>query len=228
MYGRQDISISYSDHSARTHRIIANVADHSKQCSGAPRAKRCNLKLDKTKTKRGYIQKLNELCMSKHFNNHSEDDATVEVSRPLSPQPKEESDRPISPSPNSTQPPPENLGTQQSDKLPEATLCSKPVQKRKPLKQLPINFETKPQVHSSSPSPQKKHSPVNKTPESHNLTPGLPSTVTNPQPRPLRKARCPHCSKEYAFRSGLTKHLKKDHSDKTSSTSSGNIKCNSR
>ena len=208
-------TISYSDHSTRTHQIIANVADHSKQCSGAPRF---NLKLDKTKTKRGYIQNLN----TKHFNNHSKDDATVEVSiaKPLSPQPKEESNSPISP-PNPTQYPLENLG---SDKLPEATLLSKPVQKREPLKQLPINL--KPQIHSLSPSPQKKHSPVNKTPESHNLTSGLPSPVTNPQPRPLRKAKCPHCSKEYAFRSGLTKHLKKDHSDKTSSTSSGNIKCN--
>ena len=215
-------TISYSDHSTRTHQIIANVADHSKQCSGAPRAKRFNLKLDKTKTKRGYIQNLNRLCMSKHFNNHSKDDATVEVSiaKPLSSQPKEESNSPIPP-PNPMQHPPENLG---SDKLPEATLLSKPVQKREPLKQLPINL--KPQIHSSSPSPQKKHSPVNKTPESHNLTSGLPSPVTNPQPRPLRKAKCPHCSKEYAFRSGLTKHLKKYHSDKTSSTSSGNIKCN--
>ena len=197
-------TISYSDHSTRTHQIIANVADHSKQCSCAPRAKRFNLKLDKTKTKRGYIQNLNRLCMSKHFNNHSKDDATVEVSiaKPLSPQPKEESNSPISP-PNPTQHPPENLG---SDKLPEAILLSKPVQKREPLKQLPINL--KPQIHSSSPSPQKKHS------------------LTNPQPRPLRKAKCPHCSKEYAFRSGLTKHLKKDHSGKTSSTLSGNIKCN--
>ncbi|CAI8010429.1 hypothetical protein GBAR_LOCUS6875, partial [Geodia barretti] len=170
---------------------------------------------------------LSNVCSSQkryHLPNgrRSKDDATVEVSiaKPLSPQPKEESNSPISP-PNPTQHPPENLG---SDKLPEATLLSKPVQKREPLKQLPINL--KPQIHSSSPSPQKKHSPVNKTPESHNLTSGLPSPVTNPQPRPLRKAKCPHCSKEYAFRSGLTKHLKKDHSDKTSSTSSGNIKCN--
>ena len=46
------------------------------------------------------------------------------------------------------------------------------------------------------------------------------------QPRLSGNIKCPHCSKMYAYKSGLSKHLKRDHSDKIRGEPSRYIKCN--
>ena len=117
------------------------------------------------------------------------------------------------------------------DKLHEATSFSESVE---PLRELQMNYGVESHMHpllsqsngslSSENLDSLKRTQAGNTPVSH-TTADLSST-TNHQTRPSGRAKCPHCSKEYVYRSGLAKHIKQKHCEEMISLSPGNINCN--
>ena len=161
------------------------------------------------------------------ISNHDEGTATVPMVESLSPSPKnvcEHSNKPIQSLLEAQfidKKQPDGKETHTPDKLHESAYFYESVE---PLRELQMNCGVESHMHpplsqsngslSSESLDSLKRTQVGNTPVSH-TTADL-SSMTNHQTRPSGRAKCQHCSKEYAYRSGLAKHIKKNTAKKQS------------
>ena len=125
--------------------------------------------------------------------------------------------------------------TTESDRLLDSSAFLQPVKPRESLKQITTNMCSSSSKSVASISPHSPHSPQPPDPpkqkhcsSNKELTQPKPSSVPSVSEKTQGKSKCPHCSKEYAFKSGLSKHLRKEHSGSTSTRYLQCNQCNSR